>query len=108
MSCIWKKKNRLLLEFFPNDLEDLERKLRANRLNGGTAAVYLEPMGPESGTRPVSREFVRGAARLARQYGALLIFDEVVTGFRIGLSGAPGKNSSASDIVSGLAFLLPV
>lgn len=77
-------------EFFPNDLEDLERKLKANRRNGGTAAVYLEPIGPESGTRPVSREFVRGAARLARQYGALLIFDEVVTGFRIGLSGAQG------------------
>ena len=33
----------------------------------------------ESGTRPLSREFVRGAAKLARQYGALLIFDEVVT-----------------------------
>ena len=71
-------------EFFPNDLEDLERKLRANRLNGGTAAVYIEPMGPESGTRPVSKEFIRGAAKLARDYGALLIFDEVVTGFRIG------------------------
>ena len=77
-------------EFFPNDLEDLERKLRANRLTGGTAAVYIEPMGPESGTRPVSKEFIRGAARLARDYGALLIFDEVVTGFRIGLSGAQG------------------
>ena len=77
-------------EFFPNDLEDLERKLRANRLTGGTAAVFLEPMGPESGTRPQSREFVRGAAKLARAYGALLVFDEVVTGFRIGLSGAQG------------------
>lgn len=77
-------------EFFPNDLEDLERKLKANQLNGGTAAVYLEPVGPESGTWPLSREYVRGAARLARQYGALLIFDEVVTGFRIGLSGAQG------------------
>ena len=77
-------------EFFPNDLEDLERKLRANRLTGGTAAVFLEPMGPESGTRPLSREFVRGAAKLARDYGALLVFDEVVTGFRIGLSGAQG------------------
>ncbi len=77
-------------EFFPNDLEDLERKLRANRRTGGTAAVYLEPMGPESGTRPLSKEFVRGAAALARRYGALLIFDEVVTGFRIGLSGAQG------------------
>jgi len=77
-------------EFFPNDLEDLERKLRANRLTGGTAAVYIEPMGPESGTRPLSKEFVRGAAQLTRKYGALLIFDEVVTGFRIGLSGAQG------------------
>ena len=77
-------------EFFPGDLEDLERKLKANRLTGGTAAVFLEPVGPESGTRPVSKEFVRGAAKLARDYGALLIFDEVVTGFRIGLSGAQG------------------
>lgn len=58
-------------EFFPGDLEDLERKLKANRLNGGTAAVFLEPVGPESGTRPVSREFVRGAAKLARDYSTL-------------------------------------
>lgn len=77
-------------EFFPGDLEDLERKLRKNKLSGGTAAVYLEPVGPESGTRPVSKEFVTGAAQLARQYGALLIFDEVVTGFRLGPSGAQG------------------
>ena len=77
-------------EFFPNDLEDLERKLKANQFTGGTAAVYLEPMGPESGTRPLSKEFVRGAAQLTRKYGALLVFDEVVTGFRIGLSGAQG------------------
>ena len=77
-------------EFFPNDLADLEKKLKANRLDGGTAAIYLEPIGPESGTRPLSREFVRGTARLAREYGALLIFDEVVTGFRIGPSGAQG------------------
>ncbi len=77
-------------EFFPNDLEDLERKLKKNQLIGGTAAVYLEPVGPESGTRPVSKEFVTGAAELAKRYGALLIFDEVVTGFRIGTSGAQG------------------
>ena len=77
-------------EFFPNDLEDLERKLRRNKMSGGTAAVYVEPVGPESGTRPVSREFIKGCERLAHQYGALLIFDEVVTGFRIGPSGAQG------------------
>ncbi len=77
-------------EFFPNDLEDLERKLWKNQLTGGTAAVFLEPMGPESGTRPVSKQFIRGAERLAHKYGALLVFDEVVTGFRIGTSGAQG------------------
>ena len=77
-------------EFFPNDLEDLERKLKLNQTRGGTAAVYVEPVGPESGTRPVSKEFIKGCERLAHQYGALLIFDEVVTGFRIGVSGAQG------------------
>ena len=77
-------------EFFPNDLEDLEKKLKKNELNGGTAAVYIEPVGPESGTRPVSKEFVRGCEFLAHRYGALFVCDEVVSGFRIGLSGAQG------------------
>ncbi len=77
-------------EFFPGDLEDLERKLRRNRLDGGTAAVFIEAIGPESGTRPVTKAFVRGCERLAHEYGALLVCDEVVTGFRIGLGGAQG------------------
>lgn len=77
-------------EFFPNDLKDLERKLWKHKFDGGTAAVFIEPMGPESGTRPVSKEFIQGAERLAHQYGALFIFDEVVTGFRIGTKGAQG------------------
>lgn len=75
-------------EFFPGDLDDLEKKLRRNKARGGTAAVYIEPVGPESGTWPVSREFIRGTEELAHKYGALLIFDEVVTGFRIGTGGA--------------------
>ena len=77
-------------EFFPNDIEDLERKLKLHQLDGGTAAVFIEPVGPESGTRPVSREFIRESERLAHKYGALLVFDEVVTGFRIGIHGAQG------------------
>ena len=75
-------------EFFPNDLVDLEKKLKRNQATGGTAAVYIEPIGPESGTRPVSKEFVRGCEYLAHKYGALLVCDEVVSGFRIGLGGA--------------------
>ncbi len=77
-------------EFFPNDLNDLEKKLRKHELDGGTAAIYIEPVGPESGTRPVSKEFIKGVERLAHKFDALLIFDEVVTGFRIGPSGAQG------------------
>ncbi len=75
-------------EFFPNDLNDLERVLKLNRLNGGTAAVFLEPIGPESGTRPVDFYFPAGVRALCDKYGALLIFDEVVTGFRLGTGGA--------------------
>jgi len=77
-------------EFFPDDLNELERKLRWNNLKGGTAAVLIEPVGPESGTRPLRRDFNKNVEALCRKYGALLIFDEVVTAFRIGLSGAQG------------------
>lgn len=85
-------------EFFPNDLNDLERKLRLNQLRGGTAAVFIEPVGPESGTRPLDKDFNKGVERLCRKYGALLIFDEVVTGFRIGMAGAQGYFGVSPDL----------
>ncbi len=75
-------------EFFPNDIHSLESVLRRNQLHGGTAAVYMEPIGPESGTRPIDFDFPANVRALCDKYGALLIFDEVVTGFRIGLGGA--------------------
>lgn len=85
-------------EFFPNDLNDLERKLRFNRLRGGTAAVFIEPVGPESGTRPLDFNFNKGVEKLCRKYGALLIFDEVVTAFRIGMAGAQGYFGVSPDL----------
>ena len=85
-------------EFFPNDLKNLERKLRRNQLHGGTAAVLIEPVGPESGTTPVDFDFNKGVEALCRKYGALLIFDEVVTGFRIGMSGAQGYFQVSPDL----------
>lgn len=85
-------------EFFPNDLDDLEKKLKGNKLRGGTAAVFIEPMGPESGTRPLDFNFNKGVERLCREYGALLVFDEVVTGFRIGMSGAQGYFGVSPDL----------
>ena len=85
-------------EFFPGDLNDLERKLKANKLKGGTAAVMLEPVGPESGTRPVDKNFCKGVEALCRKYGALLIFDEVVTAFRVSMSGAQGYFGVSPDL----------
>jgi len=85
-------------EFFPNDLNDLERKLRLNQLRGGTAAVLIEPIGPESGTRPLDFDFNRGVEELCRKYGTLLIFDEVVTAFRMGPAGAQGYFGVSPDL----------
>lgn len=82
----------------PNDLVSLQRVLRRNRFMGGTAAVILEPMGPESGTRPVDGNYNAEVRRLCDQYDALLIFDEVVTGFRVGLGGAQGHYNVRPDM----------
>ena len=90
--------NRHTQEFFPNDLSALRRKLIANRLRGGTAAVIVEPVGPESGTRPVSFDFNRKVRELCDEFGALLIFDEVVTGFRLGMGGAQGYFDVKPDL----------
>ena len=85
-------------EFFPNDIGSLRRHLIANRLAGGTAAVIVEPVGPESGTRPVSRDFNQKVRELCDEFGALLIFDEVVTGFRLGMGGAQGYFDVKPDL----------
>ncbi|MBN1657302.1 MAG: aminotransferase class III-fold pyridoxal phosphate-dependent enzyme [Anaerolineae bacterium] len=77
-------------EFYPNNLGALRRLMQLNRVRGGTAAVIVEPVGPESGTRPVHRDFNQKVRELCDEFGALLIFDEVVTGFRLGMGGAQG------------------
>ena len=85
-------------EVRPNDLDMLERMLRRNKLRGGTAAVIVEPVGPESGTRPIGHEYNKGVRSLCDRYGALMIFDEVVTGFRVALSGAQGYFDVVPDL----------
>ena len=52
--------------------------------------MIVEPVGPESGTRPVPFDFNQQVRELCDEFGALLVFDEVVTGFRVGLGGAQG------------------
>ncbi len=85
-------------ECFPNDLDALRRKLWINRLRGGTAAVIVEPLGPESGTRPVQQDYNQKVRELCDEFGALLIFDEVVTGFRVGMGGAQGYFNVKPDL----------
>lgn len=85
-------------EFYPNSLSALKRQLILNRVLGGTAAVIVEPLGPESGTRPVPFDFNQKIRALCDEFGALLIFDEVVTGFRLGLGGAQGYFNVKPDL----------
>jgi glutamate-1-semialdehyde 2,1-aminomutase len=85
-------------EFFPNRIDDLEKKLWWNKFRGGTAAVIVEPIGPESGTRPLDKDFNARVRDLCDKYGALLIFDEVVTAFRLGLGGAQGYFNVIPDL----------
>jgi glutamate-1-semialdehyde 2,1-aminomutase len=86
------------VECYPNSLAALRRKLIFNRFTGGTAAVIVEPVGPESGTRPVPFDFNQRVRELCDEFGALLIFDEVVTGFRLGLGGAQGYFGVKPDL----------
>jgi glutamate-1-semialdehyde 2,1-aminomutase len=88
-------------EVYPNDVDGdngLRALLERNRADGGTAAVIVEPLGPESGSRPVQRDFNARVRALCDENGALLIFDEVVTGFRVGLGGAQGYFGVKPDL----------
>ncbi|MBN2657855.1 MAG: aminotransferase class III-fold pyridoxal phosphate-dependent enzyme [Spirochaetales bacterium] len=89
---------RYTQEVYPNDIAAMERMLKRNRFRGGTAAVIMEPVGPESGTRPLDYDYNGKVRELCDKYGALLIFDEVVTGFRIGMSGAQGYFGVTPDL----------
>ncbi len=85
-------------EVWPNSIESLEKKLWMNRFRGGTAAVIMEPIGPESGTRPVDYDYNKNVRELCDKHGALLILDEVVSAFRVGLSGDQGYFNVKPDL----------
>ncbi len=86
-------------EFYPNNIKSLRNRLKRNKyFGGGTAAVLMEPLGPESGTRPLYKNFNQQVRQLCDEYGALLIFDEVVTAFRVGMSGAQGYFGVTPDL----------
>ena len=69
----------------PNDIEILEKTLQDN---DDVAAVILEPTGAHMGLEPVLPEFLQQLREVTERYGVVLIFDEVVTGFRVSRGGA--------------------
>jgi glutamate-1-semialdehyde 2,1-aminomutase len=69
-----------------NRLETVETLLEANY--GQVAAVIVEPVAGNMGVIPPEEGFLPGLRRLTEEHGALLIFDEVITGFRVAYGGA--------------------
>jgi len=69
------------------------------------AAVILEPIGSATGMVPIERTFVAGLRELTRAHNAVLIFDEVVTGFRVSAGGAQADYGIYPDL-SALAKIL--
>ena len=64
------------------------------------AAIIIEPVAGNMGCIPPQAGFLEGLRALCDQYGALLIFDEVMTGFRLALGGAQERFGIKADIVT--------
>ena len=64
------------------------------------AAVIVEPVAGNMGTVPPKLEFLQELRALTKEHDALLIFDEVITGFRLGYSGAQGLYGITPDITT--------
>ena len=65
---------------------------------GAVAAVIIEPIAGNMGLVPPEEGFLEGLARAVSEAGALLIFDEVITGFRAGPGGAQGLYGIRPDL----------
>lgn len=85
----------------PNDISLVEKAIQENEV----AAVILEPTGAHMGQHPVLPSFLTELRELTTRYGVVLIFDEVVTGFRTSKGGAQGYYGVTPDM-SSLAKIL--
>jgi glutamate-1-semialdehyde 2,1-aminomutase len=68
------------------------------RATDNLAAVILEPIAGNMGVVPAKKEFLEMLREETAKKGALLIFDEVITGFRVGLQGAQGYYGIVPDL----------
>ncbi|MDD7740352.1 MAG: glutamate-1-semialdehyde 2,1-aminomutase [Fusicatenibacter sp.] len=82
-----------------NDLSSVEQLLDANP--DQVAAIVVEPLAANMGVVLPNKEFLPGLRSLCDRHGALLIFDEVITGFRLGgFTGAAGKFHVRPDLTT--------
>lgn len=88
---------RLAVIVPPNDLNRVEDTLTRNPDIG---AVILEPTGGHWGTVPVRGEFLRGLREICTRLQRILIFDEVITGFRVAPGGAQGYYDVRPDLTT--------
>ena len=87
---------RLTISLPYNDLNPVKETFEA--FKDQIAAVIVEPVAGNMGLVPPKEEFLPGLAELTRENGALFILDEVITGFRLGLSGAQGLYNLDPDL----------
>ena len=80
-----------------NDLEGVKALVKANK--GELAAIIIEPVAGNMGCIIPTEEFINGLRTICTQEGILLLFDEVMTGFRLGKGGAQEALGIAADIV---------
>ena len=93
---VTKELAKLTLNAPYNDLAAVKAHFKAHP--GRIAAIIVEPVAGNMGfVRPVPG-FLEGLRKLCTQDGALLIFDEVMTGFRVGLRGAQGRFKVKPDL----------
>ncbi len=81
-----------------NDLDAVRELFAASP--DGIAAVIVEPIAGNMGMVLPEPGFLQGLRDITREHGALLIFDEVMTGFRISLGGASAWSGVTADIVT--------
>lgn len=81
-----------------NDLASVDALLKANP--GQVAAVIVEPVAANMGVVPPQPGFLQGLRKLCDENGTLLIFDEVITGFRLAPGGAQEYFGVRADLVT--------
>jgi len=79
-----------------NDLKSVQ--LAFERFGEEIAAVIVEPVAGNMGVVPPQEGFLEGLRKVTSEYGSLLIFDEVMTGFRVGLNCAQGRYGVTPDL----------